>query len=99
MKYLLIVVLVAINATIITVAFIMKPDSPSLSYYIAWGWFAFLASLNWIASGVIFVGPDSKAKSQTGSFFGMLPSFNILLSFYSIISLVLVWFFYERELW
>jgi len=94
MGFLLIAVLVTINVTIITVAFIMKPDSPTLSYYIAWGWFALLASVNWIASGVIFVGPKSKAKSQTGSAFGMLPSFNIILSIYSIISLVLVLLFY-----
>lgn len=94
MGFLLIAVLVTINVTIITVAFIMKPDSPTLSYFIAWGWFAFLASVNWIASGVIFIGPRSEARSQTGSSFGMLPSFNIILSIYSIISLVLVWFFY-----
>jgi len=94
MRSLLIAILVTINVTIIGVAFIVKPDSPSLSYYIAWGWFAFLASLNWIASGAIFIGPNTEAKSQTGSSFGILPSFNILLSIYSIVSLILLWFFY-----
>ena len=93
MKMLFISVLVTINITIFLIAFFLKPLDPSMSYYIVWFWLAFLASINWIFSSLVFFSNNSEKKSQAGTFFGILPSLNILILLYSIVSFILILYF------
>jgi hypothetical protein len=94
MNILFISVLLTINISIFLISFLLKSPESTLSYYITWIWLSILCSFNWILSSLVFVSKNNNKKTETGSFFSILPSINISFFVYSCVSFVLVLIFY-----
>ena len=70
-------------------AILLNPEHLNNSYFwITVGWLILLILLNWFASTFIFFSANKSDSNQR--YFGILPSFNILVFIYSLISASLV---------
>ena len=90
MRWLSVLLLLVIEAAIISVAVLARPERiGELDFWLIVAWLLFLVFLNWAVSSYIFlkVGDDKKSTE-----FGVLPSLNILVFVYSIISASLLAF-------
>ena len=90
MRWLTSALLVIVGLSIVLVATLSRPDMiGELEFWAVIFWFLFLAFLNWAASTYTF----SKAvDSDKSTQFGVLPSLNILVFSYSVLSVVLLVF-------
>ena len=89
MKLLSILLFLIVAVSILLVAILINPDQTSNPYFwITVGWLIVLSALNWIASMFLFIGSSqSNPNSRT---FGILPSLNISVFIYSLISATLL---------
>ena len=98
MKKLSLALFLIIAATIIVVAVLLAPEQIHNTYFwVTIGWLVFLSFLNWFVSTYIFLKSD---KNSINTKFGILPSLNIVVFIYSIISatfLLFTWFTNESN--
>lgn len=89
MKLLSILLFLVISVSILLIAVLLNPDQlQNLYFWITLGWLIALSGLNWLASTFMFIGSShSDPHSRT---FGILPSLNILVFIYSLISATLL---------
>ena len=94
MKLLSIILFLIIAVSILVVALLINPDQINNHFFwITVGWLIFLSGLNWFASTFMFIGA-SKSNSNS-RIFGIIPSLNILVFIYSLISaslLISTWY-------
>ncbi len=98
MKKLSLALFLIIAATIIVVAVLLAPEQVHNTYFwVTIGWLVFLSFLNWFVSTYIFL---KSGKNSINTKFGILPSLNIVVFIYSIISatfLLFTWFTNESN--
>jgi len=94
MKLLSILLFLIIAVSILLVAILANPEHLNNHYFwITVGWLLVLSLLNWFASTFMFIGASKSSSNQR--FFGILPSFNVLVFIYSLISatfLISTWY-------
>jgi len=96
MKLLSVLLFIIIATTILLISILIAPNQ--LNNYYFWltvGWLIFLSGVNWIVSTFIFIGAASNSESRN---YGILPSLNILVFIYSLISsffLLSTWFIFD----
>jgi hypothetical protein len=89
MKLLSILLFLVIAVSIFLVAVLINPDQLQNTYFwITLTWLITLTGLNWFASTFMFIGA-SHSDSNTRTF-GILPSLNIIVFLYSLISATLL---------
>ncbi len=98
MKKLSLALFLIIAATIIVVAVLLAPEQVHNTYFwVTIGWLVFLSFLNWFVSTYIFL---KSGKNSINTKFGILPSLNVVVFIYSIISatfLLFTWFTNESN--
>ena len=94
MKLLSILLFLIIAVSIVLVAILANPEHLNNRYFwITVGWLIMLSGLNWFASTFMFIGVSKSNSNQR--IFGVLPSLNILVFIYSLISatfLISTWY-------
>lgn len=94
MKLLSILLFLIIAVSIVLVAILANPEHLNNRYFwITVGWLIILSGLNWFASTFMFIGVSKSNSNQR--IFGVLPSLNILVFIYSLISatfLISTWY-------
>ncbi len=92
MNRLLYALLILINLSILTIGLLLAPENPDekSGYWFSVIWIMFLFSINWFASAAFFTGSKKYSDGTPGSDMGILPAINVVLVFYSIISLLLM---------
>ena len=94
MKLLSILLFLIIAVSILLVAILANPEHLNNRYFwITVGWLIMLAGLNWFASTFMFIGASKSNSNQR--IFGIVPSLNILVFIYSLISatfLISTWY-------
>ena len=100
MKLLSILLFLIIAVSILLVAILANPEHLNNHYFwITVGWLIILSLLNWFASTFMFLGASKSTSKQR--FFGILPSFNVLVFIYSLISaifLISTWYVNDFEM-
>jgi len=87
--FLSVILFFIISSSVLLVAILLNPEHLNNSYFwITVGWLILLILLNWFASTFIFFGVNKSNSNQR--YFGILPSFNILVFVYSLISASLI---------
>ena len=98
MKKLSLSLFLIIAATIIVVAILLAPEQiKNVYFWVTIGWLVFLSFINWFVSTYIFL---KDGKNSINPKFGILPSLNIVVFIYSIISaafLLFTWFTNDFE--
>tara|TARA_A200000113_G_scaffold224385_1_gene242149 strand:+ start:989 stop:1627 length:639 start_codon:yes stop_codon:yes gene_type:complete len=90
MNKLLLSILIVLISAIVIVALLLQPANSTSSYWLSTFWIIILVSANWFASAAIFVGAERDSSGTPGSIMGSLPAVNILIFFFSIISISLL---------
>ena len=89
MKLLSIILFLIVAVSILAVALLINPDQINNQYFwITVGWLILLSGLNWFASTFMFIGASQ--SDSNSRIFGIIPSLNILVFIYSIISATLL---------
>jgi hypothetical protein len=88
-KLLSVLLFLVIAVSIFLVAVLINPDQlKNIYFWITIGWLVTLTGLNWLASTFMFIGTShSDPNTRT---FGILPSLNIIVFLYSLISATLL---------
>lgn len=93
MKILSILLFILIAATILIISILIAPNQlNNIHFWLTVGWLIFLSGINWVVSTFIFIGAGANSESRN---YGILPSLNILVFIYSLISsffLLSTWF-------
>ena len=90
MKKLSLSLFLIIAAFIIVVAILLAPEQiKNVYFWVTIGWLVFLSFINWFVSTYIFL---KDGKNSINPKFGILPSLNIVVFIYSIISAVFLLF-------
>lgn len=79
-------ILFIIIIAIVAVAYILVPQNSDSNYWFTVLWITILFTLNWFASAAFFSKKDIQITSDTSM--GVLPGLNVLVFFYSILSLI-----------
>ena len=94
MKLLSILLFLIIAVSILLVAVLLNPDQLNNQYFwITVGWLIVLSALNWFVSTFMFIGASKSNSNQ--KIFGIVPSLNILVFIYSLVSaslLISTWY-------
>ena len=89
MKLLSILLFLVIAISILLVAMLANPEKlNNLYFWLTVGWLIALSGLNWFASTFMFIAASKSNSNQR--VFGIVPSLNIMVFIYSIISATLL---------
>lgn len=92
MRKLLLMILLLTIVAITAVLWVLNPDNIySISFWTYLGWIIFLVSINWLISG-IFLSNAMLNNEKKPNNFGILPSLNIIIFVYTLVSLMLIGF-------
>ena len=84
------IILAVIIVSIILISVLLSPSEIKLaSFWLPVSWLVLLATLNWVVSAIFFFDGTEKKENSKKSI-GVLPSINILILFYSFISITLL---------
>jgi small-conductance mechanosensitive channel len=90
LRKLLLMILGVTIAAVVLVLLLLNPDKiDSSSFWGHLGWIIFLVSINWLISAM-FLSNASSINGEDHSYMGVLPSLNITIFSYSVISLLLI---------
>ena len=89
MKLLSILLFIIVAVSILLVAMLANPENlNNLYFWLTVGWLIALSGLNWFASTFMFIAASKSNSNQR--VFGIVPSLNIMVFIYSIISATLL---------